>query len=176
MSGAIQFYYFKFRIEYQFNNLKLDLITTKISYLNLNIDPRTNMNWKLIFTLSLFGLAMAVATVFWIPSNVEWIFWLVIFMFCAYTIARQADGKYFLHGFMVSIVNSIWIIVIHITFYDTYVANHPELLPRLDEMAEFANPRIFMVVIGLIIGAISGIILGLFSLVASKLIKKAPYN
>lgn len=33
------------------------------------------MNWKLIFQLSLFGLAMAFATVFWMPSivNSVWI-------------------------------------------------------------------------------------------------------
>jgi uncharacterized membrane protein len=33
------------------------------------------MNWKLIFLLSLFGLAMAIATVFVIPSNIEPLFW-----------------------------------------------------------------------------------------------------
>ena len=35
------------------------------------------MKWKLIFLLSLFGLAMAFATVFWIPSMIEPVFWLV---------------------------------------------------------------------------------------------------
>ncbi len=42
------------------------------------------MNWKLILQLSLFGLAMAVGTVFVIPSNVEPLFWLAIFAVCAY--------------------------------------------------------------------------------------------
>lgn len=40
------------------------------------------MDWKLIFQLSLFGLAMAVATVYVIPSNIEPVFWLVIFLIC----------------------------------------------------------------------------------------------
>jgi hypothetical protein len=39
------------------------------------------MDWKLIFGLSLFGLAMAIATVFIVPSNIEPAFWLVIARF-----------------------------------------------------------------------------------------------
>jgi hypothetical protein len=56
------------------------------------------VNWKLIFQLSLFGLAMAIATVYWIPQNVEPFFWLVIFIICAYLIAKRCSDKYFLHG------------------------------------------------------------------------------
>jgi hypothetical protein len=63
------------------------------------------MNWRLVFGLSLFGLGMAIATVFLIPSNVEPFCWLAIFLICAYIIARQAPGKFFLHGLMVSIVS-----------------------------------------------------------------------
>ena len=47
------------------------------------------MNWKLIFQLSLFGLAMGVATVFLIPSTVEPLFWLVVFAISAYAIAQS---------------------------------------------------------------------------------------
>jgi hypothetical protein len=82
------------------------------------------MNWKLIFGLSLFGLAMAVATVYCIPSNIEPILWLVIFLLCAYLIAKNAAGKYFLHGFLVSIVNCIWITGVHIMLSSTYLASH----------------------------------------------------
>jgi Na+-transporting NADH:ubiquinone oxidoreductase subunit NqrB len=64
------------------------------------------MNWKLIFALSLFGLAMGLATVFVIPTSVEPFFWLPIFMLCAFLIAKNAPGKPFLHGLMVGIVNA----------------------------------------------------------------------
>src|SRR2546430_17102735 len=67
------------------------------------------LDWRLILELSLFGLAMAVATVFVIPSSVEPIFWLAIFVVCAYLIAKRAPGKFFLHGFLVSLVNCFWI-------------------------------------------------------------------
>ena len=52
------------------------------------------MNWALIARLSLFGLAMGVATVFLIPSTIEPLFWLVIFAICACIIAIRAPGQY----------------------------------------------------------------------------------
>ncbi|HEY3250579.1 MAG TPA: hypothetical protein VGK25_05620 [Ignavibacteria bacterium] len=130
------------------------------------------MNWKLIFQLSLFGLAMALATVFVIPSNIEPIVWFVIFVICAYFIAKKATGKYFLHGFMVSIFNSVWITVIHILFYSKYVAMHPDFLMTLSDMPLQGHPRLMMLLIGPVIGIIFGIILGLFSWIASKIFKK----
>ena len=46
------------------------------------------MNWKLILQLSLFGLVMGVATVFFISSSVEPFCWLIVFLISAYVIAR----------------------------------------------------------------------------------------
>jgi len=131
------------------------------------------MNWKLIILLSLFGLAMGFATVFFIPSNIEPIFWLVIFVICAYLIARFAPGKYFLHGLLVSIVNSIWITATHVSLFYTYIDNHPEYLKALEGIPIMAaHPRRMMAVTGPIIGVISGLVLGLFAWVASKLLKR----
>ena len=84
------------------------------------------MNYKLIFQLSLIGLAMAVATVFWIPSNIEPIYWLLIFSICAYFIALKSSGKYFLTGFLLSLFNCVWIVAVHILFLQTYLVNHPQ--------------------------------------------------
>ena len=58
------------------------------------------MNWKLIFQLSLFGLAMGIATVFVIPSKIEPAFWLAIFLICAYVIAKRCAAGHFLHGLL----------------------------------------------------------------------------
>jgi hypothetical protein len=131
-----------------------------------------HMNWKLIFGLSLFGLAMAIGSVYFIPEKYEWIFWLVIFLICAYLIAKHAPGKYFLHGLMVSIVNSIWITITHIAFYTTYVANHPSWLEMNAKMPLADHPKRMMAISGPVIGVISGIVLGLFAVIASKIVKK----
>ena len=86
------------------------------------------MNWKLVAQLSLFGLAMALATVFVVPSNVEPMLWLPIFVICAYLIAKHAPGKHFLHGLMLGIANSVWITGVHVLLFDAYLAH---AAPRL---------------------------------------------
>ncbi len=129
------------------------------------------MNWKLIFKLSLFGLAMAVATVYWIPSKIEPIFWLVIFIICAYLIATNCTGKYFLHGFLVSLVNCVWITGTHIALYATYMSNHPEMASMTANMPLQDHPKLLMLLTGPVAGIISGLVLGLFAFIASKLVK-----
>jgi hypothetical protein len=132
------------------------------------------MNWKIIFQLSIFGLIMAFATVSLIPEKVEPAFWLLIFIFCAYVIAKVCTGKYFLHGFLVSMVNCIWITAVHIAFRETYVANHPQAASMGANMPPVLSihPRLTMVIMGPIFGVIFGIILVFFSFIASKVVKK----
>lgn len=134
-----------------------------------NLKP---MNIKLILQLSLFGLAMAIATVFWIPSNVEPIYWLIILFLCAYFIAKNCTEKYFLHGFLVSLVNCIWITSAHIIFYHSYIANHAQEASMMSSMPMPDHPRLMMLMTGPIVGIVSGLILGLFAFLASKLLRK----
>lgn len=130
------------------------------------------MNKKLIFRLSLFGLFMAIATVYWIPSNIEPIFWLAIFIICAYLIAKKCSGKYFLHGFLVSLANCVWITGGHILLYHTYMANHAEEAAMTAKMPMPDHPRLMMLMMGPIVGIVSGLVLGLFAFIASKIMKK----
>jgi hypothetical protein len=130
------------------------------------------MNKKLILQLSLFGLIMAVATVYWIPSNIEPTFWLAIFVICAYLIAKYCTGKYFLHGFLVSLVNCVWITGVHILLFKTYIANHPQEAEMMASMPMPTHPRLMMLLTGPVVGIISGLVLGLFAFIASKIAKK----
>lgn len=129
------------------------------------------MNWKLIFQLSLFGLAMGVATVFLIPSSIEPLFWLPIFGICAYLIATRCSGRYFLHGLLVSVVNSVWITAAHVLFFDRYLASHPSEAAMLRSMPLPDSPRLMMVLTGPVFGLVSGLVLGLFAVVAHWLIR-----
>ena len=129
------------------------------------------MDWKLIFGLSLFGLAMAIATVFVIPSNVEPVFWLAIFLLCAYLIARKRPDRHFLHGLLVGIMNSVWITTAHIIFFSQYIANHPKEAAKMSSTPLPDSPRVMMACVGPIVGIISGAIIGLLAYVAAKLVK-----
>jgi hypothetical protein len=132
------------------------------------------INWKLIFSLSLFGLVMAVATVHLIPENIEPACWLVIFIICAFIVAKQAPSKYFLHGFLISIVNSVWITIAHVIHSTAYIANHPNAASMNAKMPLLMqqHQRIAMIIMGLPFGIIFGLILGLFCFIASKMVKK----
>ena len=131
------------------------------------------MNWKLILQLSMFGLAMGIATVFVIPSKIEPAFWLVIFLYCAYAIAKGSAGAglQFLHGLLLGIANSVWITLSHILFYDAYIARHAQEAAMMQNPALPFSGKAMMAMIGPVIGLISGVILGIFALIAGKLVK-----
>jgi hypothetical protein len=126
------------------------------------------MNWKLVFQLSLFGLAMGIGTVFVISSTAEPLCWLVIFLVCAYVIAARGVGRSFLHGFAIGIVNSVWVTGSHLLFFNQYIANHASEVEMMKSMPLSDRPRVLMALTGPVIGIISGIVLGLFALIASK--------
>jgi hypothetical protein len=128
-----------------------------------------NMNWKLIIQLSIFGLFMGIATVWLIPSNIEPFCWLAIFGVCAYIIATRCARRYFLHGLLVSIVNSVWITACHVLLFDQYIANHPQEAAMMTSMPLPDSPRLMMALTGPVIGIVSGLVLGLFAVAASKL-------
>ena len=131
------------------------------------------MNWKIIFQLSIFGLIMAFGTVSLIPEGFEPLFWVIIFIFCAWVVAKVCYGKYFLHGFLISLVNCVWITAVHVFFRETYVAHHPKAAALFATMPPelLVHPRFAMVLTGPVFGIMFGIILGLFSFIASKIVK-----
>lgn len=110
---------------------------------------------------------MGVATVFVIPSDVEPIFWLAIFLVCAYLIARNRPDRHLLHGLLLGIVNSAWITAAHIIFFSQYIANHPTEA-MMSSMRLPDSPRLMMACLGPIVGIISGAIIGLLAYVAGK--------
>ena len=130
------------------------------------------MNKKLIFQLSLFGLVMAFATVYFIPPNIEPLCWLAIFIVCAYIISKNCTEKYFLNGLCVSLVNAVWITGLHILLFDKYISTHPDEALMMSKMPLPDSPRIMMLMMGPVVGLVSGLVLGLFALIASKMIKK----
>ena len=130
------------------------------------------LNGKLIALLSLFGLAMGVFTVFVVPSSVEPFLWLAIFVVCAVLIARNVSEQHFLHGFLVSVLNSVWMTGAHVLLFDFYIVRHPQEGAMMAHMPLPDSPRLMMLLTGPVIGAASGLVLGLFAFVAGKVVKR----
>lgn len=130
------------------------------------------MNRKIVFQLSLFGLVMGFATISLIPQSIEPLFWLIIFIISAYLIAKNCAGKYFMHGFFVSLLNSFWITLIHIIFFEKYLANHSNEISMMSQLPLPYSPRIVMLMAGIPFGVAFGLILGLMAYIASKIVKR----
>ena len=132
------------------------------------------MNWKLIFLLSLFGMAMGFATVYGLPSKAEPFVWLPIFLLCAFLIAKNARRKYFLHGFLIGLANCVWVTSIHIRLSVTYLAHHPVESAQYLKMHIQSGATInqCILITGTVAGIISAVVLGLFANVAAGIIKK----
>jgi hypothetical protein len=126
------------------------------------------MNWKLVFKLSLFGLVMGIATVFWIPSSVEPFCWLAIFLISGFAIGRSA-GRPFITGLLVGLANCVWITGAHILFVGQYLASHAREAAMMTSGPLPGSPRLMMAVTGPVVGVITGITIGLLGLLASKL-------
>lgn len=132
------------------------------------------MNWKLIFALSLFGVAMAIAALFGLTRGIEPFLWLGIFIFYAVWIAKHTTEKHFMYGFLVSVINGVWIGLIHSAFFSTYIANNPDMMENYQKLPQSLSPRVMMLIIGPLIGAVTGLISGLFAFIAGKVLRKKP--
>jgi hypothetical protein len=132
------------------------------------------MNWRTIIALSMFGLAMGIATVFVIPSTIEPLFWIAIFAISAYVIARRCPGREFVHGLLVGIANSVWVTASHVLLFQQYLANHPQEAAMMSSMPAPDSPRLMMGLVGPVIGVVSGALIGLLALLARKLLGRRP--
>jgi len=131
----------------------------------------TSIDWRLILTLSLFGLAMAIGTVSTIPSSVEPVIWLAIFVICAFVIARYRSRRHFLHGLLSGLLNSVWVTSAHIIFFSTYIDHHPKEAAMMGSMPLPNSPRLMMALVGPVVGVVTGAIIGLLALLAGRFVR-----
>src|SRR5215475_13186085 len=82
------------------------------------------MNWKVILQLAAFGLAMAIATVYVIPTRIESAAWIVVLLISAAVVALRAGRMFFLHGFLVGLANWISVTCSHVLLSGPYFARH----------------------------------------------------
>ena len=131
------------------------------------------MNWKLIFSLTLFGVAMGIAPILgFVPPAFEWLFWLVIALFCAWWIAKKAAAKLFLHGFMVGLIDGLVAPIITAIFFSPYMANNPSYAEQAKQIPGGLDPRTFSLILAPVIGVVYGMVLGFFAWLAGKIFKK----
>jgi uncharacterized membrane protein len=65
----------------------------------------------------------------------------------------------------------VWITSIRVLLFGSYLARHPQEAAMMKTMPLPDSPRLMMLMTGPVVGIVSGIVLGLFAFIASKLIK-----
>jgi hypothetical protein len=98
--------------------------------------------------------------------------WLAIFLICAFAIARVAPGKPFLHGLLLGIANSVWVTGAHVILFDAYLAHHAKEAEMMRSATMPVSPRLMMACVGPIIGVVSGAVIGLLAMGASRLVRR----
>ncbi len=128
------------------------------------------MNWKLILSLSGFGVIMGALSVLGWTRGVEGWLWLAIGIFCAGWMGTQLAERRFLHGFLVGLIGGAVGPAIQAVFFSTYVANNPEFSQAAAQLPP-GIPFILIPIIAIPIGGLfSGVALGLLTLLAGKLL------
>ena len=130
------------------------------------------MNYKFILPLLLFGVLMGFAAVKGLLSNLELMYWLFIYLVCGLVLAKTSSQKYFLNGFVLGICISIVASLIQILFFDEYLLNNSEVNMELNKLPSSSEPKTFFIMIAPIIGLISGLVLGVFTVAFRWLTKR----
>jgi hypothetical protein len=73
----------------------------------------------------------------------------------------------------VSLLNSIWVTGTHVLLFDKYAAGHAYEALMAARFAQLGSPRVVMALSGPVVGLLSGIVLGLFAVVASKFVQSS---
>jgi hypothetical protein len=132
------------------------------------------MNWRLILSLSLLGLVFGIASVFGFTSGREWLAWLCIGVFSGWKFARRSPEELFLHGFYLGILAGFLSSVIQALFVSAYLANNPRMVEALNALPQGLHPAAVVLIMGPIIGTVSGVVFGVISVILGKLVKPKP--
>lgn len=130
------------------------------------------MNWPLILRLSLLSIAMGPASVLGLTRSYDWLMWLCVGVFCAWQFARKAHDELFLHGFYLGILDGIFNSTIEAVFVSTYLSNNPRMINALNAVPQGLHPALVVLIMGPIIGTVSGIIFGVLAVIAGKLVRQ----
>jgi hypothetical protein len=125
------------------------------------------MSWRLVFGLSVLGIATAAASVLVIPRDIVHVGWAVLFFFVsAYLIAKRAPSRYFTHGFVVSVVVSLASTGAALALIDRFARHLP--LARIP--LAVGSPQVLVAIVGPAAGIVLGLVLGIFAWAASKVV------
>ena len=117
------------------------------------------MNWQLIFLLSGFGILMGILSANGLTRKIEPFLWLAFSFISAFIISKNVSRNLFLYGLIVGILWGVFNSVLQSIFFNTYLKNNPRYKEAYAKNA-VVKPRYFILLVGPMIGLVTGIVLG----------------
>lgn len=129
------------------------------------------MNTLLILGLGALGLVMGAASVRGYTTKIEPICWVVIAIVSMIIIAKFGASHPFWHGFLAGSLMGTFNSIMQSVFFTQYLATHPQAEQFRNQIPGGLSMHIFFLIVGPLIGAIYGTVIGLLSMLATKFIK-----
>ncbi len=126
------------------------------------------MNWFIVILLSLFGIVMGLLSVKGMTKGIEPFLWVVLGIFVVIVLAKNPVPKFFLQAFVIGLMWGILNSLMAVFFFQTYLSNNPQVVAQFQTKGGSVKPGFFLMM-GPIIGVVTGLALGGLTWVAKKI-------
>ena len=109
---------------------------------------------------------------FGFTSGREWLAWLSIGVYSAWKFSIRSREELFLHGFYLGILTGCFSSVVQALFISPYLANNPRMVEALNALPQGLHPAAIILIMGPIIGTVSGVVFGVLAVVVGKLVQR----
>ena len=119
---------------------------------------------------------MGFASVFGITGSKEWVFWIIIWLVFAVIIAKNVKTKLLGHGIMIGILAAFTGGIVKAFLYSTYLVNNPDFAEKAKTVPASLSGEAIMIFTSPVVGLLTGFVLGVFAIIASKILAKFVKN
>jgi hypothetical protein len=128
------------------------------------------MNWYLLIVLSALGLPMGALSVRGLTHRIELWLWVLLGLFAALAIAKNANSRWALQALLVGIAWGLLNALLQSLFFESYSANNAEMLARFNDRPSPVPVRYFLLLLGPLTGAATGIVIAGLTFVFRRMI------
>lgn len=130
------------------------------------------MRWKKVLSWSCSGVFMGLASIMGWTQGLELVLWIAIYVACAMAVGRTVPERHFQHGAIIGLLMGGLASGLQALFFDTYAANDPKILEQTQELPGGISPRAFFFMLAPLSAVVSGLMLGLLTWGAGKLLSR----
>ena len=118
------------------------------------------------------GLLAGIATIYFIPSQVEILLWIILTIVIGLLCHKFYPEKIFIKTFLFALLTGITITLTHITLLKDYLLSHKVEIEVLDKIRLFNSDRLTLVIIAPIYWLALGLLSGLTVEIIRRTIQK----